>query len=79
MFSFIVVVVVGTNAYAQFDKVKVRQQKSEAVNMTDKMKFICLQIDASSAIDQLKDKQYQAQCKKFLDKVNIYEMRESID
>lgn len=42
MFSFIVVVVVGTNAYAQFDKVKVRQQKSEAVNMTDKMKFICL-------------------------------------
>jgi hypothetical protein len=49
MFSFIVVVVVvGTNAYAQFDKVNVRQQKSEAVslavieavNMTDKMKFL---------------------------------------
>ena len=79
MFSFIVVVVVGTNAYAQFDKVKVRQQKSEAVNMTDKFHFICLQIDASSVKDQLKDKEHQAQCKKFLNKVNIYEMRESIN
>lgn len=79
MFSFIVVVVVGTNAYAQFDKVKVRQQKSEAVNMTYNFHFICLQIDASSVKDQLKDKEHQAQCKKFLNKANIYEMRESID
>lgn len=43
------------------------------------MKFICLQIDAASVKDQLKDKEHQAKCKKFLNKVNIYEMRESID
>ena len=86
IFSF-VVVVFGTNAYTQSDKVKERQQESEAipiaiteaVNMTDKMKYLCIKIDASGSIDQIKDKEQKAQCKKFLDRVSIYEMRELID
>jgi flagellar biosynthesis/type III secretory pathway chaperone len=90
IFSFIVVVVVvGTNAYAQFDKVKERlQHKSEvvpvsagteAINMTDEIKLLCIKIDASNAINQIIDKEQQAQCKKFLDMVSIYEMSEPID
>jgi flagellar basal body-associated protein FliL len=89
IFSFVVVVVVfGTNAYTQSDKVKERQQESEVVpiavteavgNMTDKMKYLCIKIDASGSIDQIKDKEQKAQCKKFLDGVNIFEMRELID
>jgi uncharacterized membrane protein required for colicin V production len=90
IFSFVVVVVVvfGTNAYTQSDKVKERQQESgvvpiavtEAVgNMTDEMKYLCIQTDASGSIDQIKDKEQQAQCEKFLDRVSILEMRELID
>lgn len=47
--------------------------------MTDEMKFICIKIDASSTTNQIIDKEQQAQCKKFLDMVSIYEMSELID
>jgi hypothetical protein len=84
---FIVVVVVGTNAYTQSDKFKERQQESEAlplvvtkvVNMTDEIKYLCIKIDASGSIDQIKDKEQQAQCEKFLDRVSIFELKELID
>ena len=85
MFSFVVVVVIGigTNNTAQSDKVvSEKQQKSTSVvvNMTDEMKFRCIQIDAIKGVDQIKDKEeQQAQCKKFLDNVSIYELKELID
>jgi hypothetical protein len=37
--------------------------------MTDQMKLLCIQTDVSGSIDQLIDKEQQAQCKTFLDKV----------
>jgi hypothetical protein len=86
IFSF--VVVFGTNAYTQFDKVMERQLESglilvalatEAVNMTDEMKYLCIKSDASKSVEQIKDKEQQAQCKKFLDGVSIYELKELID
>jgi peptidoglycan hydrolase CwlO-like protein len=82
IFSFVVIVIlIGTNTYAQSSEVMKKQQENTSiVNMTDEMKFLCIQIDASrSSIDQIKDKEQQAQCKKFLDRVSIYEMRELID
>ncbi len=86
MFSFVVIVVVigfGTNnTFAQSDKV-VSEKKQESievvVNMTDEMKFRCIQIDAKGGIDQIKNKEQQSQCKKFLDNVSIYELKELID
>ena len=81
-FSFIIVIVVGTNnTYAQFDKSRERQEGTlaAAVNMTDEMKYLCLQIDAKDGIGQMKDKEQQKQCEEFLDKVSIYEMRKLID
>jgi hypothetical protein len=87
IFSF--VVIIENNTYSQSDKVKERQyQESGAipivvtgavVNMTDKMKFLCIQIDTSDSIDQIDNKEQQTQCKKFLDRVSIFEMRELID
>jgi hypothetical protein len=47
--------------------------------MTDEMKYLCIQTDASGSIDQIKDKEQKAQCKKFLDGISIFEMRELID
>ena len=43
------------------------------------MKYLCIKIDASGSIDQIQDKEQQAKCKKFLDIVSIYEMRDLID
>jgi hypothetical protein len=86
IFSFVVlVVVIGTNIYAQSDEVRERQQEQEqentsVVNMTDKVKFFCIQVDVKGQIDQIKDKEeQQAQCKKFLDHVSIYELGELIN
>jgi hypothetical protein len=36
--------------------------------MTDEMKFLYKKIDASGAIDQIKNKQHQAQYEEFLNK-----------
>jgi hypothetical protein len=83
--SYFVVFIIENNAYSQSDKVKERQYQERGgaaealVNMTDKMKFLCIQIDASNTIDQLEDKEQREQCKKFLDKVSIFEMSELID
>jgi hypothetical protein len=72
VFSFVVVIVVvidGTNTYAQSTKVKDKLQESEVAsvvaateiaNMTEKMKYLCIQIDASASKDQIKDKERQA-------------------
>jgi hypothetical protein len=88
MFSFVVIVIGTNNVFTQFDKVKEKQHHesgvisivaTDAVNMTDEMKFLCIQTDASGSRDQIKDKEQQAQCKKFLDIVSIYEMRDLID
>jgi len=46
--------------------------------MTDQMKYFCIKIDASGSIDQLQDKEQQAQCKTFLDIVDNYELKELI-
>jgi hypothetical protein len=80
----VVIVVIGTNIYAQSDEDRERQQQQQentsVLNMTDKMKFFCIQVDASGSIDQRKDKEeQQAQCKKFLDSVSIYELEELIN
>ena|GEM_PF-3382851 len=79
MFSF--VVIIGNNANTQSDKFKEKEQSALAaeVNMTNKMKFLCLQIDVNGKIDQIEDKEQQAQCEKFLDNVSIYELNELID
>ena len=37
IFSF-VVILIGTNTYAQFDKVKERQENTAVANLTEKMK-----------------------------------------
>ena len=84
MFSFIIVIVIGTNnAYAKFDKSRERQEENteapEVINLTDKMKYLCLHIDAKDGIDQMEDKEQQKQCEEFLDKVSIYEIKELID
>lgn len=83
IFSFVVVVIViGTNIYAQSDDVRERQQQenTSTVNMTDKMKFFCIQVDVKGEIDQIKDKEeQQSQCRKFLDHVSIYELGELIN
>ena len=51
MLPFIVIVEETNNAYAQFDKSKESQENAEVVvNLTDKMKFLCLQIDAKDGI-----------------------------
>jgi hypothetical protein len=89
---YFVFIIENNNAYLQSDKVKERQYQERGgaiptattaegvVNMTDEMKYFCIKIDASgSSIDQIEDKEHQAQCKKFLDRVSIYEMRELID
>lgn len=47
--------------------------------MTDEMKFLCIKIDVSGAIDQIKDKEHKTQCEEFLDNVSIYELKELID
>jgi uncharacterized protein YlbG (UPF0298 family) len=77
MFSFIVIVV-GTNAYPQSDKSREIHEDTTG-NLTDKMKFLCLYIDANGEIDQIEDKEQQAQCEKFLDKASIFEMKELIE
>jgi len=51
---------------------------TEEVHLTDKMKYLCVKVDANGSIDQIKDKKQQAQCKKFLDNVSVYEIRELI-
>ena len=80
MLPFIVIVVGTNNTYAQFDKYQERQESTaEVVNMTDKMKFLCIKIDASSAIDQMEDKEQQKQCEEFLDKVSIYKLKDLIE
>jgi hypothetical protein len=79
MFSFIVIVVGTNNAYAHFDKSKERQVSIEEVNMTDKMKYLCLQIDAKDGIDKMKDKEQQKQCEEFLAHVSISEIKDLID
>ena len=47
--------------------------------MTDQLKFRCIQIDASGAIDQIENKEQQAECKKFLDNVSIDELKVLIE
>jgi hypothetical protein len=87
MFYFIVIVIViviVTNTYTQSDEVMERQQQQQqettkTVNIIDKMKYLCIEMDVKGEINQIKDKEQQSQYKKFLDKVNIYEMRELID
>jgi hypothetical protein len=82
IFSFVVVVVIiESNAYTQSNQVLERQQQNSIseVNMTDKMKYLCLEIDVKGGNELIEDKEQQAQCKKFLDKVSIYEMKELID
>ena len=80
MLPFIVIVVGTNNTYAQFDKYQERQESTaEVVNMTDKMKFLCLQIDAKDGIDQIEDKVQQKQCEEFLDKVSIYKLKDLIE
>jgi hypothetical protein len=83
MFSFIVIVIGTNNAYAQFDKSRERQEENteapKVINLTDKMKYLCLHNDAKDGIHQMEDKEQQKQCEEFLDKVSIYEMRELID
>jgi hypothetical protein len=88
IFSFVVIVVFGTNAFEQSNGVKERQQKSELIqiattivvaNMTDKMKYICLKIDAKGEIGQMEDKEQKEQCKKFLNRVSIFEIKELIN
>lgn len=79
MFSFIVIAV-GTNAFSQSDKFqKWQESTAKVVNMTDEMKFLCIKIDVSGAIDQIKDKEHKTQCEQFLDNVSIYELKELID
>ena len=80
--SFIIVIVIGTNnAYTQLDKSKEKQENAEVaeVNLTDKMKFLCLQTDAKNGIDQMKDEEQKKKCEEFLDKVSISEIKELID
>ena len=85
IFSFVVLVIaLGINhTFAQFDIFKESRaipiSTTNLVNMTDEMKFLCIKMDASNAIDQIKDKEQYAQCKKFLDNVSIYELKELID
>jgi hypothetical protein len=88
MFSFVVIVIGTNNAFTQFDKVKEKQHQesgvisivaTDAVNMTDEMKFLCIQNDASGSRDQIKDKEHKTQCEEFLDNVSIYELKELID
>lgn len=81
MFSFIVIVVGTNNAYAQFDKSREREQESTlaAVNLTDKMKYRCLQIDASGLVNRIEDKEFKEKCEEFLDHVSISEMKELIE
>ncbi|HET7642113.1 MAG TPA: hypothetical protein VFK40_01280, partial [Nitrososphaeraceae archaeon] len=77
----------GTYTYAQFDKIMDKQQttskvsvkETETVNMTDEMKFLCIKLDVSGSIDQMKDKDQQAECKRFLHLTSIQELRELID
>jgi hypothetical protein len=82
-FSFIVIVVGTNNAYTHSDKFREGEQESTLaaaiVNMTDEMKYLCLEMDAKDGIDQIEDKEQQKQCEEFLDKVSIYEIRELID
>jgi uncharacterized alpha/beta hydrolase family protein len=46
----VVIVVIGTNIYAQSDESRERQQQQQqqentsVLNMTDKMKFFCIQV-----------------------------------
>ena len=76
-----------TNAYVQSDKIIDRQQitnkvstkETEAVNMTDEMKFLCIKLDVSGSIDKIKDKDQQEECKRFLGLVTIDEVRKLID
>jgi hypothetical protein len=86
IFSFVVLVVIAlgiNHAFAQFNKFKESRaipiSTTDLVNMTDEIKFLCIKMDASNAIDQIKDKEQYAQCKKFLDVVSIYELKELID
>ena len=62
------VIIVGTNAYVQFDKSRERQQESTStiVDLTDKMKYLCLQINASCRVNQMEDKEFKVKCEKFL-------------
>jgi uncharacterized protein YqfB (UPF0267 family) len=79
IFSFIVILV-GNKTYAQFDESMKRQENTLAVtNFTDQMKFRCIQIDASGAIDQIENKEERAECKKFLDNVSIDELKVLIE
>ncbi len=87
IFSF-VVVVFETNVFEHSDGVKERQQESGLIqtvttiavaNMTDKMKYICLKMDANGEIGQMEDKEQKEQCKKFLNRVSIFEIKELIN
>ena len=43
------------------------------------MKFLCIKLDISGSIDQIKDKNQQEECKRFLDLISIQELRKLID
>jgi hypothetical protein len=61
------------------DSTKRQGNISTEVNLTDQMKFRCIQIDASGAIDQIEDKEQRAECKKFLDNVIMDELKVLIE
>jgi uncharacterized protein YqfB (UPF0267 family) len=80
IFSFIVILEENNNASTQLDESTKRQGNiSTVANLTDQLKFRCIQIDASGAIDQIENKEQQAECKKFLDNVSIDELKVLIE
>ena len=58
---------------------KISVNETEPLNMTDEMKFLCIKLDVSGSIDQIKDKNQQEECKRFLDLISIQELRKLID
>ncbi len=52
---------------------------TKVVNMTDNMKYLCIKMDVNGSIDQIKDKEQQAQWEEFLERVSIFELKELID
>ena len=58
---------------------KISVNETEPLNMTDEMKFLCIKLDVSGSLDQIEDKDQQAECKRFLHLTSIQELRELID
>lgn len=75
IFSSVFVVVFETNAYSQSEKAMERAA-TEVINMTERMKYSCIEMDIKGKLSQIVDKE---QCKKFLDKVPIFELKELIN